>query len=433
MMRRSRQFAAAVAVLAAGSLGLAACGSGSTPSGSKAPTKLEIYSWWTGPGESAGLLAMIKDFQRKNPGVQVINEAVAGGAGQNAKPQLRNRIAAHNPPDSFQWHAGAETTDFAKQGVLQPLDSFYQQNGLNSVYPKQLLKEITYQGHIYSVPVNIHRANLLWYNPKLLKAAGVATPITSMKAWIAAMAKVKTTGKIPLCFNQSDGFGGEHLLENVLLSDLGGSAYSTLWPKGGNWNSAAVTKALNDYNTITKTYANSDYAALTWQNCAKEVTDGKAAMFIMGDWTYSYYHEPASMGDLGLPDSAYAYQATPGTDGTYQWLSDSFTLPVGAPHQAAAVKWLQEVSSKRGQDLFNPLKGSVPARTDADPSLYKGYLAWDLKQWHTDQIVGSATHNVVAGDAYDTAIQNAISDFLSTHDVSKFQAALAAANQSYGT
>lgn len=434
MMRLNRRVAVPVAALAVGALALTGCASSKSPSSAKGPTTLEIYSWWTGPGESAGLAAMIKDFKQKNPGIKVVNEAVAGGAGVNAKPQLLNRLAAHRPPDAIQAHAGAEIgLDYAKKGWIVPLDNFYTQQNLRSAYPQQLLSEITYNGHLWSVPVNIHRANIMWYNPALLKKAGVSVPITSMKTWLADMAKLKAKGITPLALDMSDTFGGEHLLENVLLSDLGPDAYSALWKKGGAWSSAGVTKALNDYNTITKNYINSNYGALTWQEAGKLVTDSKAAMFIMGDWAYGYYHGATSAGNLGLTDlKDFAWQATPGTDGVYQWLSDSFAVPVGAPHQSAAMKWLGEVASKTGQDLFNPLKGSVPARTDANPALYKSYLAWDLKQWHTDKLVGSATHNVVASDEYDTAIQNAMSDFLSSHNVSKFQSALVAANQQYG-
>jgi glucose/mannose transport system substrate-binding protein len=51
-------------------------------------------------------------------------------------------------------------------------------------------------------------------------------------------------------------------------------------------------------------------------------------------------------------------------------LSDSFGLPLGAPNRDAAVAWLTVCGSKEGQDAFNPLKGSIPARTDGDRSLY---------------------------------------------------------------
>jgi glucose/mannose transport system substrate-binding protein len=117
----------------------------------------------------------------------------------------------------------------------------------------------------------------------------------------------------------------------------------------------------------------------------------------------------------------------PGTNGVYVWLSDSFTLPKGAPHRPAAVQWLSFLGSKKAQDTFNPLKGSIPARKDANPKLYDTYLKWALKQWKTDRLAGSLTHGVVANNAWNTDIDTALGLFLNNKNVGSFQSALATA------
>lgn len=47
------------------------------------------------------------------------------------------------------------------------------------------------QGHIYSVPVNIHRSNVLWYNPSLLEDAGIDGPPASIAEFIDALKAVE--------------------------------------------------------------------------------------------------------------------------------------------------------------------------------------------------------------------------------------------------
>ena len=48
--------------------------------------KLEIFSWWTAGGEVEGLNNMFKIFERDNPGVEIINAALAAqGAGQGGE------------------------------------------------------------------------------------------------------------------------------------------------------------------------------------------------------------------------------------------------------------------------------------------------------------------------------------------------------------
>ncbi len=45
-------------------------------------------------------------------------------------------------------------------------------------------------------------------------------------------------------------------------------------------------------------------------------------------------------------------------------LSDSFGLPKNAPNRENVIKWLTLCASQEGQDAFNPIKGSIPARID---------------------------------------------------------------------
>src|SRR5690349_19833612 len=77
--------------LAAASPLLGACGRGSS-AGSAPTAKLEMFSWWTSGGEAAGLKAMYDSYTKAHPGVEIVNQAVAGGAGSNAKAVLKTRL-----------------------------------------------------------------------------------------------------------------------------------------------------------------------------------------------------------------------------------------------------------------------------------------------------------------------------------------------------
>jgi glucose/mannose transport system substrate-binding protein len=404
-------------LLAAGSLLLAGCGGGEEKTSAGGSTQVEVFSWWTGGGEAKGLEAMIADFKTKYPNIRFENAAVAGGSGTNAKAVLASRLQSQQPPDSFQGHAGAELQDYIKAGQLETLDSFYDENQLRAVFPQQLVDQITYQQHIYSVPVNIHRSNVLWYSPTVLHEAGITAPPTTVADFIAALQQVKAkTKKIPLSLGAQ--WTADHLWESVMLGDLGADAWNALWKPGADWSSSAVTKALQDFAEILK-YTNTEAASTDWQLASKDVVDGKAAFNIMGDWAAGYFKELGKQ-----PNVDYKWVASPGTDGVYMWLSDSFTLPKGAKHRDAAISWLKECASKQGQDLFNPQKGSIPARKDADTSLYKDYLAWALQQWKTDKLAGSFWHGVTANNRWHTDIDTAVGLFLKNKDVGKFQKAL---------
>jgi glucose/mannose transport system substrate-binding protein len=386
---------------------------------------VEVFSWWTGGGEAAGLDAMIEVFNEMYPDIEFINAAVAGGAGTNARAVLATRLQAGDAPDSWQGHAGQELIGtYVAAGQLEPLNFLYEQNGWLDVMPETLIPLISQEGNIYSVPVNIHRANVLWYNPAVLEEYDVEVP-TSLDGFIDTLAALKEAGlDTPLSLGEQ--WTVMHLMETILLASLGSDGYNGLWDGSKSWADADVATALEKFALILE-YTNSDSASLSWQDASQLVVDGDAAFNIMGDWAEGFFKE------LGkAPMTEFGWAPVPGTAGTFQFLSDSFVLPTGAPHRDAAIAWLTVAGSKEGQDAFNPVKGSIPARSDGDKSLYDEYLQSAMDDWATDVVVGSLTHGVVANDSWKNEIDTALGLFLLDYNVESFQNALVAACEASG-
>src|SRR5687767_9621565 len=86
-------------------LAVPSCSTGTDGGEPNPPDKVEVFSWWDGPGESEGYEALIAYFKKQNADVQFINASVAGGAGTNARAVLASRLEANDPPDSYQIHA----------------------------------------------------------------------------------------------------------------------------------------------------------------------------------------------------------------------------------------------------------------------------------------------------------------------------------------
>jgi glucose/mannose transport system substrate-binding protein len=402
-----------------------AAGAGGTPGA--AASKLEIFSWWVGPGEADGLAALAKIFSSKYPNIEYVNAAVAGGSGTNARAVLATRLSANNPPDSWQAHAGQEILGtYVKAGEVAPLDDFFKQQGLYDVYPKTLVDLISQDGHPYSVPVNIHRSNVLWYNPKVLQTAGVtADPKTDFKTWddfFAACDKVKAAGKI--CLSLGPTWTAIHLFENVMIGTIGADKWAGLWTGKTDWNSTDVSKGIANFAKAL-TYTNSDASTLSdWQPASKLVADGDAAFNVMGDWAYGYFANQPPNGLALKPHQDFDWAVSPGSYGVFNFLSDSFVLPTNGKNPDATKAWLTVVSSKEGQEAFNPLKGSICARTDCDPKLFSEYSQQTAKDWANNALVGSLWHGVVANDSWKDKINTAVGLFLGSAQDSAAQAQL---------
>ena len=395
----------------------------SAPASNAATDKqLEIFTWWASGGEAAGLAGMTTEFERLNPNTPFINASVAGAAGVNAKGVLVSRMQAGNPPDTFQAHAGEELSSYVKAGQIEDVSFLYKSEGWDKIFPKDLIKTLTTNGKIYSVPVNIHRSNVLWWNPAAAKKAGITKAPATLDAMIADMAKFKKAGIDGIALAGNGDWAIAHLFDYVLLASMGPDKFDGLWKGTTKWNGPEVKKAIGQFAKVLS-YGNSS-KSLDWPDAGKLVTTGKAGFFIMGDWASSQWQSEGLK--LGTD---YTWAPGPGTNGIYQWLSDSFTLPKGAVNRDAGIAWLKVSGSLAGQDAFNPKKGSIAVRTDSDATKYDSYLQAAMKSWKVDTLVGSTVHGVNYGNAGMAALNSAVGKFYTggAKDKAGFVAGLIAA------
>ncbi|MDL1896675.1 extracellular solute-binding protein, partial [Anaerolineae bacterium CFX7] len=251
--------------------------------GKGAKGQLIVASWWTNGGEFAGLNEMFKQFKAANPDVEIVNAAIAGGAGTNFKGQLLSQLLGGVAPDTFQLHAGWEADTYDPGTLIVNVDDVYARNKLESVFPPTLLNMLKFKDHYWGVPVNIHRSNVLWYNKALFEKAGITAPPTTWDEFFAAADKLKAAGIQPVALGGKDGFELQHTFETILAGSMSAEEYAGLWTGKTSWKSEKVTNALNTFKKYL-TYANADRDALTWAAATQLLIDGKAAMNIMGDW-----------------------------------------------------------------------------------------------------------------------------------------------------
>lgn len=359
--------------------------------------QLEIFSWWAGD-EGPALEALIELYSAANPDVEVINATVTGGSGVNARAVLKTRMLGGNPPDSFQVHAGEELTGtWVVAGRMQDLTPLYEENGWFEAFPSDLIDLLTYEGGIYSVPVNIHRSNVLWNNPTVLADNGIEAP-TTWDEFFVACESLQAAGVTPLVI--AEAWTVNHLWESVALGVLGADGWNGIWTGETDVSGDAMVEVWDTFGRVLDctNYAD-DAAGLSWQQATDQMVAGDAAFNIMGDWAAGYMTTT-----LGLePGVDFGYTATPGSGGVFMWLSDSFGLPEGAPNADNTLAWLSLLGSVEGQNAFNPLKGSIPANinaVDAAPELYNAYLLDAAADWSSNVLVGSLAHGAAANERF---------------------------------
>lgn len=393
-------------------------GSQPTPTPMDTESQLEIFSWWTASGEAEGLLALFDHFERDHDGVRIVNAAVEGGAGVNAKEELATRMAEGDPPDAFQVHAGRELIDtWVESGGVEPVTFLFEEQDWLDRYPPGLIEILSQGGEIWSVPVNIHRSNVLFANGAALQMIDAEPPAT-WDDFLTIAEELSAEGITPLALGTEEPWTAAHLFESLLLANLSTDGYERLWADETAWSDQEVTAALELLADLLE-HVGDDHAELTWDEAARRVSDGSAAMTVMGDWAEGYFKSAGRV--LGVE---IVWAPSPGTAGSFLMLSDSFALPEGAPERDNALDWLRVCGAAEGQDAFNPLKGSIPARLDADRSLYDAYLTSAMDDFSRDEIAPSFVHGAAAGPEWSSAIVDAIAEFVASRDVEATQSRL---------
>jgi glucose/mannose transport system substrate-binding protein len=386
---------------------------------------LEVFSWWTSGGEAAALDELFKAFTAGYPNVEIINATVAGGAGVAAQPVLQTRLASGDPPDSWQTHIGRELYDrYVTPGYCDPITDLYASEGWNDVIPQGLIDQVTEEGEQYAIPVGVHRGNGAWYNRQVLQDAGVEVGETmSLDEFFAAADKIKAKGAAAAFgVGDQEGFPATQNFEDTLLAVLGPENYLKLFSGELAWDDASVKEAAETYGRLLG-YINSDHAALTWSDAIGALIDGKQAFNFMGDWAYGEFVKKDVVDQIG-------WVSTPGSAGSFVLVVDCFTLPKGAPNAAAATGWLKTLGTVGAQAAFNPLKGSIPARTDVPRDGFSDYHIWSMDSFAEDALVPSIAHGEAVSPAQQQAIGDASVAFVTDLDVDTFVSGLVAASQS---
>ncbi|MDN5724996.1 MAG: ABC transporter substrate-binding protein [Propionibacteriales bacterium] len=368
-----------------------------------------VFTWWADGSEKLGLEALQGVFKSEFPNDTFVNLAVAGGAGSNAKAKLAADLANNNPPDSFQGHAGAELLDYISKGQIVAVNDIIDALGGTGVFPESLLSKLTVKESIYSVPSNIHRANVVWTNTQLLAKAKITDTPANIAAWIADMDKLRSAGvATPLAVSGS--WTQVQLLETVLLSDLGTEAYTGLFSGETTWDGPEVTKAVDNFGKLLS-YANKASDGDDWPVATDMVIDGKAAYNVMGDWAVAQFADKKKE-----EGKDWGWFPVPGTDGTFDFLADSFTLPKGAKNPGGAKDWLTLVGGAAGQKAFSLAKGSIPARIDVPADEFPAYQQKAMESFKSDKIASSIAHGAAVNQAWLSDITTAVSKFYGGKD-----------------
>ena len=329
---------------------------------------VQVFSWWTGPGEAEALQALIKVYKSENNGAGVgLDPHISPSTWSAALSATIDKTPT--PYDVFQL-AAADLPGFKTDhpGSMMPVDKYYNDPALTAAVIPEIRARVTLDdGHAYGVVTGVHRNNSFFYNMKLFKDNSITPPAT-MADFLTVCEKLKANGVTPVATTFQT-WALHIMFDEILAGTMGATNFDDFVqgrqpPKKFE---ADITTAIATFGKVLSDYVDvvaSTKADYGWTQAADDLQTDKAAMLMHGDWAKGYV---LNLGWTAGVD--FGLSGPPGANDLFVYGADVIALSAGAPHPELADKFLAVVASKEGQVAFNHYKGATPMRTDVRDQL----------------------------------------------------------------
>ncbi|RIK44223.1 MAG: hypothetical protein DCC55_03265 [Chloroflexi bacterium] len=393
--------------------------------------QLEIYHWWTAPGEREAADAMFEALKEAYPDITVMENPSPGGGGVNQRVVLQSRIASGDYPDTFQTLGGAELKNYVDSGVLEQLDELWAELNYAEVIPGPLAKAVSVDGHPYVVPLNMHIQNILYYNKPLFEELGIEPPTTFDELMAAAETiREARPEMVPLALGSREKWGDAFVFDSILLEEGGPEYYVQLFKGEIDVASDPVFRAALEKLQELIPYINADHSALTWDQAVGLVGAEQAAMTIMGTWAIGAFIQGSNW-EPGVDFGAVTFPQEP--ERILLFHPDTYGLTVRAPNPEATMDWLRVVASPELQIPTDVTQGGLFARTDIDPAEFPDPIRQEMQAFvrdNPDKLILDQ-HGSILPAAAQPIYWDIIATFLAQPDVDQTVTAVAEMMNTY--
>lgn len=321
-------------------------------------TSLDVAHWWTSEGEAKAIAVVQAAFEKQGYGW--VDASIEGGGGDTLTARLRAMVAEGSPPAAVQVFMGPNLRGWAEEGLLIDLSDVAKAGRWADVLPPIINDMIQYEGKYVGAPINAHRANSMWVNADVLKAANAQPPATWDEFLVVAK-KIQDAGYIPLALG-GQAWQEATLFESIVLG-MGGLEFHRKAFIELDQEALGGEQMVRCFAMLRKVlqFVDPDFPNRDWDVATKMVMDGKAGIQIMGDWAKGEF---LSGGET--PDQDFFCLAAPGTAGLFLIVTDTIAMfKTPSPKIIAAQKDLAKtIMNPIVQKQFNIIKGSIPARMD---------------------------------------------------------------------
>lgn len=312
-------------------------------------------------------------FKQKYPGIQVTHTIVAH---EDFKQAIRTYLISNRPPDVLTWFAGERMRYFAERGLVADITDLWRKEGWEKVFPKGF-QALSKTGDRYTFLPTSYYWWAVYYRKDIFQRLGLAVPKT-WKEFVAVCDRLNAAGLTPIAIGTKFLWPAAGWFDYLNLRVNGPQFHLALMDGKVAYTDPRVRrvfdywKELLDHKCFLENPASYDH-----QDAANLMVQGKAAMYLIGDFIRDQYPDDREEKELDFFRFPIINPSVPLAE---EAPTDGYFIPAKAPNMENAKLFLSFLASKEVMELaVKEFKRLVP-RNDVDPKLYPAYIQKGLKE-----------------------------------------------------
>ena len=314
--------------------------------------KLVINTDTSDPAPKKAFEDVIAGFEAENPDVQVTLNLFDH---EGYKTSIRNFLTAE-APDLATWYAGNRMLPYVNAGLFEAVDDVWEENGLNKSLASAAAS-MTIDGKKWGVPYTYYQWGV-YYRKDLFAANDIAVP-TNWAEFKAAGAKLTAAGITPITIGTKYLWTAAGVFDYLNMRTNGFDFHMALTKGEISWTDERVVKTMNNWKELVDAgFFLENHAAYSWQEALAPMVQGKAAMYIMGNFAV------APLREAGLTKDQLGFfqfpEITPGIELAEDAPTDTLHIPSNAKNKVDAKKFLAYLARADVQTKMNETLGQLP-------------------------------------------------------------------------
>lgn len=316
--------------------------------------ELVINSNQSDPAPKAAWAELIADFEAANPDIDVkVNEYDHEGY----KNAIRNWLVT-SPPDVVFWFAGNRMKYFVDRNLFEDVSDVWANNEMDANF-KSTKAAMSVDGKQYGVPSTYYQWGI-YYNADIFNELGLSEPET-WDEFMEVNATLKSNGYTPITIGTKFLWTAAGWFDYLNMRTNGLDFHIDLMDGKIPYTDERVRKTFENWRQLVDAgYFLENHASYSWQEAQAPLLNGKAAMYLMGNFLTPSFPEGSNFDFFQFP------QIDPGVGMYEDAPTDTVHIPSRAKNKEDARRFLAYVADADVQTKLNLGLNQLPPNARAE-------------------------------------------------------------------